>query len=47
MKAVDHYCNSVGARMGFTKRVTITDMGDCVCFEWKQGEGITFPPREN
>jgi cellulase/cellobiase CelA1 len=40
--AAHHYCNSVGARMGFTKRVIITDGGDCVNFEWVYGKGVTF-----
>ena len=34
---------SVGARIGTTKRVIITDGGDCTCFEWKHGEGVVFP----
>jgi len=42
VKAAHHYCTSVGARLGFTKRVIITDGGDCVNFEWKAGEGVTF-----
>lgn len=40
--AAHHYCNSVGAKLGFTKRVIITDGGDCVNFEWKHGEGVVF-----
>lgn len=43
-EAFAHYVQSVGARLGFTKRVIITDGGDCVNMEWKHGEGITFPP---
>jgi hypothetical protein len=46
VKAARHYCNSVAAQVGITKRVIITDGGDCVCFEWKYGEGIVFPPKE-
>jgi hypothetical protein len=23
-------------------RIIITDDGDCTCFEWKAGEGVTF-----
>lgn len=30
--------------MGITRRVIITDGGDCTVFEWKRGEGVTFPP---
>lgn len=37
-----HYCNSVGAKIGTTVRVIITDGGDCTNFEWKFGEGVTF-----
>lgn len=36
---------SVGARIGVLKRVIITDDGDHTNFEWRFGEGITFPPR--
>lgn len=43
VRAAQHYCTSVGARLGTTVRVIITDGGDCCCFEWKHGEGITFP----
>lgn len=45
VNAAKHYTSSVGARMGLTKRVIITDGGDCCNFEWKFGEGITYPPR--
>lgn len=44
VKAAHHYCSSVGARMGTTVRVIITDAGDCCVFEWKFGEGVVFPP---
>lgn len=44
--AAMHYTNNVAVRMGITKRVIITDGGDCTVFEWKQGEGIVFPPKE-
>lgn len=45
MKAAIHYTTCVGARLGTTKRVIITDGGDCCVFEWKYGEGIVFPPQ--
>lgn len=45
VKAAEHYTQSVAARMGFVNRVIITDMLDCCCFEWKAGQGITWPPR--
>jgi hypothetical protein len=33
---------TVGGKIGTTKRVIITDGGDCICFEWKFGQGVTF-----
>lgn len=42
-KAFHHYCRSVGAKLGMTKRVIITDGGDCIAAEWKFGEGVVFP----
>lgn len=47
MKAVQHYTTSVGARIGTTVRVIITDGGDYTNFEWKFGEGVTFPTKED
>ena len=35
---------SVGGRIGTTRRIIIVDDGDCCCFEWKFGEGVTYPP---
>lgn len=43
VKAAQHYCTSVGARMGTTRRVIITDGGDCTVFEWVFGKGVVFP----
>jgi hypothetical protein len=43
-KAAARYCKSVGAKLGVTQRVIITDGGDDTVFEWKNGEGVTFPP---
>lgn len=43
-KAAVHYCTSIGARLGTTRRVIITDGGDFTNFEWKFGEGVTYPP---
>ena len=45
LKAFQHYTTSVGAQIGTTVRVIITDGGDCVTAEWKFGEGIVFPPQ--
>jgi hypothetical protein len=36
-------CTSVGAQLGTTRRVIITDGGDCINFEWIFGQGIVFP----
>lgn len=35
---------SVGAQVGTTRRVIITDGGDCTNWEWRFGEGVVFPP---
>lgn len=45
VSAAHHYTTSVGARLGFTKRVIIVDGGDFTTFEWKAGQGVVFPPR--
>ena len=34
---------SVGACYGLFRRIIITDGGDCTVFEWKHGEGVTYP----
>lgn len=44
MEAFTHYTQSVGARMGMTVRVIITDGGDYTNAEWVYGKGITYPP---
>jgi hypothetical protein len=36
-------CTSVGAKIGTTRRVIITDGGDCINFEWIFEKGIVFP----
>lgn len=46
MKAFKHYITSVGALMGTTQRVIITDGGDFTNMEWLYGQGITFPAQE-
>jgi hypothetical protein len=46
MKAANHYCTSMGVKMGFVKRVIITDGGDCCCFDWQSDKGVVFPPKE-
>ena len=44
MEAFRHYTHSVGAQMGNTKRVIITDGGDCINAKWEHGKGFTYPP---
>lgn len=44
VKAAIHYSTSVGAKMGTTVKVIITDGGDLTNWEWRKGEGIVFPP---
>lgn len=39
--------NSIGARLGTTQRVIITDSLDCIGLEWIYGKGITFPIPES
>lgn len=35
---------SVGAIIGTTVRIILTDGGDMTNMEWVRGKGITFPP---
>ncbi len=44
MAAFGHCTTCVAAKIGITKRVIITDGGDCTNAEWKFGEGIVYPP---
>jgi hypothetical protein len=44
VKAAHHYTHSVASKLGIVERVIITDGGDDCVFEWKAGEGVTFPP---
>lgn len=46
VEAAQHYSTSVAAQIGVTVRVIITDGGDCTNFEWKFGEGVTYPTAE-
>jgi len=41
-----HYTTSVGAQIGTTVRVIITDGGDCTNYEWQFGRGLTYPSPE-
>ena len=44
VRSLRHYATSVGAKIGTTKRVIVTDGGDSIVLEWEFGKGITFPP---
>jgi hypothetical protein len=43
VEAAHFLSHNVAAKMGITRRVIITDGGDQCVFEWKHGEGVTFP----
>ncbi len=45
--ASKHYATSVGAKLGTTVRVVITDGGDCTNLMWEFGKGVTFPKKED
>jgi len=45
VRAIQHYTNNVATRAGIVKRVIITDMMDCTCFEWTEGK-ITYPTQQ-
>lgn len=44
VKAAHHYTHNVATRLGLVARVIIEDGGGFTVFEWKRGEGVTFPP---
>ena len=44
VQAAHHYTHNVAVKLGVVERVIITDGGDDCCFEWKRGEGVTYPP---
>jgi hypothetical protein len=45
VSATQHYTTSIGAQLGTTVRVIITDMMDCIAFEWEKGK-IIFPTQQ-
>jgi hypothetical protein len=47
VEAAKHCTETVGGRIGIVTRIIITDGGDCTCFEWKYGSGITYPKRSS
>ena len=46
-EAFKHYISSVGAKIGTTTEVLITDGGDFCNVHWKFGEGIVYPTKED
>jgi hypothetical protein len=42
-EAAEALTRNVGGKLGTISRIIITDGGDHTVFEWKFGEGITFP----
>ena len=46
LKTAKSFTERPAALIGVIRRVIITDGGDCMVFEWKFGEGVTFPPRK-
>lgn len=46
VKQAKSLSDSVGGRLGTTKRIIITDGGDLTVFEWQFGKGVTFPTPE-
>ncbi len=46
VRAARHYTISVGAQIGSTRRVIVTDGDDYIVFEWRFGEGVIFPRDE-
>lgn len=43
IQTATNLASSVGARIGTTQRVIVTDGDDYCCWEWKRDEGIIFP----
>jgi hypothetical protein len=43
VEAARHYTQNVAVTMCVVERVIITDGGDDCVFEWKRGEGVTWP----
>ncbi len=47
MTVFNRYTTSVGAQIGTTARVIITDGGDCINAEWLFGTGLIYPISPN
>jgi hypothetical protein len=46
VEAAKIHTTTVGAQIGMVVRVIITDDDDFTNFEWKFGEGVTYPTAE-
>jgi hypothetical protein len=46
VRAFKFLTTNVASGMGLTRRVIITDGGDCVVAEWKFKEGVVWPKQE-
>ena len=45
VRRVKSLTESIGALLGTTIRIIITDAGDCTAFDWRHGDGVVFPTR--
>ena len=43
VEAAYHYTTCVGAKLGTTVKVMVTDDGDCCVFLWERDKGIVWP----
>jgi hypothetical protein len=46
VRTFKQYTHNVSAQTGLTRRVIITDGGDCINLEWQFKKGIVFPTQE-
>lgn len=46
VEAAKDFSERPAAKIGVIKRIIITDGGDFTVFEWINGKGVTFPPRQ-
>jgi hypothetical protein len=45
VRLASDYSRRPAARFGIIREIRIVDGGDDTVFEWRYGEGVTFPPR--
>lgn len=46
VETAKEYTDRPAALIGIVCRIIITDGGDFTVFEWKFGEGVTYPPHD-